>query len=112
MHEVSLCRQMIDILTEQSQCLQFTAIKVIYLELGELSCVDKSALQFAFLALADGTVVADAQLEFIDVPGKAYCADCQLEFHVKQLAEPCPQCQAFGTQILQGQEIKVKEIQV
>jgi hydrogenase nickel incorporation protein HypA/HybF len=112
MHEVSLCRQIIEILTEQSRRSQFTSIKVIYLELGELSCVDKSALQFAFLALAKDTVVADARLEFIDVPGKAYCAACQQAFHVKQLAEPCPRCQAFGAQIIQGQGIRVKEIQV
>jgi hydrogenase nickel incorporation protein HypA/HybF len=112
MHEVSLCRQIIDILTEQSRQSQFTSIKVVYLELGELSCVDKSALQFAFGALAKGTVAADARLEFIDVPGQAYCAACQQAFHVKQLAEPCPRCQAFSAQIIQGQDIRVKEIQV
>jgi hydrogenase nickel incorporation protein HypA/HybF len=78
MHEVSLCHNIIQILQQHFAEKIGITVKTIYLEVGCDSCVEKSALTFAFPMVAANSIAAKAQLSFIDIPGR--------EIQIKEVA--------------------------
>lgn len=112
MHELSLCRSLLNILTVHSAKLGFKHIKGIYLEIGMLAMVEKSALQFNFDILKKHTIAEQAFLIFIDIPGEAFCNFCQKKVKLTQYHEACPNCDQFSLTITRGLELRVKSLEV
>lgn len=77
MHELSLCKSIMEIIDAKSKENNFEKVKDIVIEIGGYSCVEKHALEFAFDVVAKGTVAENASITFIDV----------LESHDVQLKE-------------------------
>src|SRR5690554_6139227 len=50
MHELSLCRSLIDLLQQQAAVSHFSRVKQLWLEAGPLAAVEPEALKFAFTA--------------------------------------------------------------
>ena len=71
MHELTLCKSILDMVTKHAIENGINKIASIYLELGELAAVDKSALLFCFPIAAQKTIAEKAQLEIIDISGVA-----------------------------------------
>lgn len=112
MHELSLCRYLMSILTTHSAKLGFKHIKSINLEIGMLATVEKSALQFNFDILKKHTVAEHALLTFINIPGEAFCDFCQKKVTVTQYHEACPNCDQFSLTITSGFELRIKSLEV
>lgn len=112
MHELWLCNNILEIINQHVAGKLFKRIKKIYLEIGELAAVEKSALFFSFNVIAQGTIAKDAVLEIITIPGKARCDACQKMVKVSQYADSCPHCASFSLNILQGEELRVKSLEI
>lgn len=112
MHELSLCRRILEIVQEQYVHHQKKRIKVIYIELGELMAVEKSALLFSFPIIANGTVAEHALLQIIDIPGEAWCANCQKSVKVNHYFFSCKTCEKFSLTIIRGNEFRVKAMEI
>jgi hydrogenase nickel incorporation protein HypA/HybF len=69
LHELTLCRQIIKILTEQLVGKEISRVVAIHLDIGKEALIEKSALSFSFEVVAAGTLMAGARLEMHDVPG-------------------------------------------
>lgn len=111
MHELSLCQSILQV-AKKYVIFPHVAIKNIYLEVGVLATVEKTALQFNFDILKKGTVAEKAILHFIDVPGEATCDACHKAVEIKQYYQACPSCLQFALTITKGQELRIKSIEV
>jgi len=112
LHELSLCRMILEIVDEQVAKLNCTRVKTIYLELGELAAIDKAALLFGFEVVSQGTVAEKASLELIDVEGLGFCESCQKQVRLKRYHEGCTDCGQFALRIIQGEGLQFKSMEV
>jgi len=112
-HELSLTEGVVRILEEQSVANNFTRVKTVWLEIGELSHVDPESMAFCFEAVARGSTVASgARLEIVRAPGQAYCMDCGDTVRLMDRIDPCPRCGGFKLAVTGGEEMRVKELEV
>ncbi|NEP79074.1 MAG: hydrogenase maturation nickel metallochaperone HypA [Okeania sp. SIO3B3] len=59
-----------------------------------------------------GTVLEGAKLEIIKIPGLGKCRQCGAEFSLEQPFGICHICNSVELDIIQGQELKIKEMEV
>lgn len=113
MHEMSLTEGVVRILEEQAAQHGFAKVKTVWLEIGELSSVDPESMAFCFDAVTKGSAVADgARLEIVRIPGQAFCLGCGESVAVANRFDPCPKCGGFGLRVTQGEEMRIKELEV
>lgn len=112
MHEVSLCQSIIKQLQAAAEKENFTAVKTIWLELGVLPHVTEEALQFAFRAVAKATIAEDAQLTILSIPGKGQCGACGTQAVISERFDPCPICGQSPIALVEGDEMRIKDIEV
>lgn len=112
MHEMSLAQSVRQII-ESAACEQgFMRVKTVWLEIGRLSCVEAEAMRFCFSAAMQGSVAEDAHLEIVDTPGRGRCPACGHEAEIAQLYDPCAHCGSYGLQVIDGDAMRVKELEV
>lgn len=112
MHELSLCRSIIETIKAQSAQYISPTITAVYLEIGVLAAVEKSALQFNFDVLKKDTVAEHAVLHVTDIPGEGICDFCQITVKMEQYHESCPNCGRFTLVITKGQELRIKSMEI
>lgn len=112
MHELSLAENMVQIIEDAAVAQGFSRVKTVWMEIGQLSCVEKEALQFCFSAVVDGTVAQQATLEIIDVSGCGWCAQCDCEFGINTVYDGCPACGNYAIKVIRGDEMRIKELEV
>ena len=112
MHEMSLVEGVLQVVEEAARSQGFTRVKTVWLEIGQLACVEKEALQFCFDAVMRDSIAADARLEIIDVPGHGRCMQCNATMPIAALYEACPQCGGYQIEVTGGDGMRVKELEV
>ncbi|CAM2927834.1 hydrogenase maturation nickel metallochaperone HypA [Legionella worsleiensis] len=112
MHELWLCKSILELITQEARELKCKQVKTIVLELGQLSAVDLDSLTLCFKVIAQGSVAQNAELRVIDVPGEAECYSCHAKVPVKQYYDDCPKCGSHSLGILQGEELRIKSMVV
>lgn len=112
MHEMSLCAGIVSLLEEQARVHDYTRVKTVWLEVGELAAVEVEALRFGFDVVTRDTVAEGAELEIIDVPGAARCVPCGATVATHRRFDACPRCGSYQLQITAGEELRVKELEV
>lgn len=110
MHELTLCRNIVDIAV--SNVSGNRKIKKINLEVGKLALIDKQALLFSFDLVAQKTLAADATLSIIEIESKARCNVCHCVFALLQRYDACPRCNGHSLSILLGEELRIKSMEV
>jgi hydrogenase nickel incorporation protein HypA/HybF len=107
MHELSLASSVVQILSEEAQRHEMRRVTRYRLEVGLLRGVVPELL-FTCLGFASkGTAVEGAAVDLQEVPGRARCWDCSLEFAVDEIVFLCPRCERLGGEIIAGQELRV-----
>ncbi|MGB4599781.1 MAG: hydrogenase maturation nickel metallochaperone HypA [Trichlorobacter sp.] len=109
MHEMALTQGIVDICEQNAGGHPITTVVV---SIGALSGVVPEALEFCFEACSAGTLLEGARLRIELVPGRACCQECQSEQPMERLFDPCSQCGSFLMQIISGQDMRVREIEV
>lgn len=112
MHELSLCRSIIDIVNERVADKSCQRVKKITIETGQLAGIDESALRFGFDVVSKGTVAESAILEIMTIEGQAMCDTCQKIVPLKHYYDPCQTCGQFSLTMTQGDELRVKSMEV
>jgi hydrogenase nickel incorporation protein HypA/HybF len=107
MHELGIAQEVVALVADHAQ----GKVTRIVLEIGKLSAILPDAVRFCFDLCSEGTVVAGAQLDIIEVPGRARCRACLGEV---TLDRPFGRCACGGTDLewLTGDELRVKEYEV
>ena len=112
MHEMALCESVLKILETNARNQGYARVKTVWLEIGDLAGVDPEAMRFSFDAVTRSTLADHAALEIINVPGKAWCMPCACNVDVKQRFDACPKCGSYQLQVVGGDEMKVRELEV
>jgi hydrogenase nickel incorporation protein HypA/HybF len=111
MHEVSVAQRMLGIALSAAKQNGGGKVVAAKLLLGELTCVEPETLRFAFEIAARGTPAEGCRLEIVRVPARLRCRSCASE-HQGEMLDPCPVCQALGSEVLQGRELRLDSIDV
>ena len=112
MHELSLAGSVLEIAERRRKAAGASRITAIELEIGQLTCVEPLAMEFAMTALLPDTAARDALVDYHFTVGRARCTDCNEEFELDFPYDPCPACAGFGKDILAGEEMLVKSVTV
>ena len=112
MHELSLCQNIIEIV--QQQCAQHNVQKVtdLWLEVGALSCVEPSSLEFCFEMSAKGTPAENCRLHIVPVDALAWCWQCEKQVQIQANSQCCPDCGSVHLQRQSGDELRIKQMAV
>jgi hydrogenase nickel incorporation protein HypA/HybF len=110
MHELAIAQSILTIVLDVARQHGDLPVEVVRLRLGAYRQISPEALNFAFTALADGTVAADAVLEWEEIPVTIRCKDCGRAFTGDVLAWICPHCGALGGEMLGGNELEVATV--
>jgi hydrogenase nickel incorporation protein HypA/HybF len=108
MHELGISQEVVEIVLERAKGAK---VARVVLEIGKLAAVLPDALHFCFDLCTRDTDLAGAQLEIIELPGKARCLDCGKELTLEQ---PYGQCTCGNTILewLAGEELRIKELEL
>jgi hydrogenase nickel incorporation protein HypA/HybF len=112
MHEMSLCENIREVLEQQAKAQNFHTVKTVWLEIGKLSSVEPSALQFGFDVVMKGSLAESAKLEIIEVNGQAWCFQCLQNVKIEHRYDGCPLCGAYSLQVNDGEQMRIKELDV
>jgi hydrogenase nickel incorporation protein HypA/HybF len=111
-HEVGIAASILESVQAEARRrpdAQFVAVGV---RIGELSNVDKDALEFAFEALTRNTPLASLRLEVEWCPRRQKCLACEDEFEVREFDLSCPVCGADKTSCIGGTELDVAYLEL
>ncbi len=113
MHELSIAMEILDIVAKTASEHGFDRIKSVRLRVGDISGVEVDSLTFSFDAIkGDRKLTVDAELVVERVPLKVHCRTCDGEFTGEGQYLTCPSCNGFDTEMLQGDELSVVDIEV
>lgn len=112
MHELGITQSIVEIAERTAAKQQATKILSVTVEVGSLSGVVPEALEFCFEACTNGTLLEGAQLLIKRIPASARCRDCSREFPLEELLACCPDCGSAAGELLSGEELRVKELEI
>lgn len=112
MHEFSIATRVIEIAMEEIKAYPAARVETIELEVGTLSGVIFPALETAMEAAVKDTPFEHGQVKINRVQAKGRCKECNAEFKVNNLYDPCPSCNELGVMIISGKELKISSITV
>jgi len=110
MHELSIVMNIVETAEEQVKKNHAQGVESIALEIGTLAGVDEHALTFAWEVGVKNTVLEKASYTINRISGWAKCSNCDCEFEMKELYDPCPLCGEYLVHILRGKEMKIQSI--
>jgi hydrogenase nickel incorporation protein HypA/HybF len=112
MHEMSLCEGIRGIVEDQARTHHFARVNRLRIEIGRFAGVEKDALRFAFEVVMRGSPAEGAELELIELPGRALCYDCMAEKEIAHRLDPCPDCGGGKMMPQGGDEMRIKDMEV
>jgi hydrogenase nickel incorporation protein HypA/HybF len=112
MHEMSLAENMLQIIEDAAHQQGFTRVRTVWLEIGQLACVEQESLRFGFDVVARGSIAEHARLEIVEEAGQGWCEKCAQNFPLTALYEACPECGSYDIKVTGGDGMRVKELEV
>lgn len=112
MHELSVALGIVRIAENEATKAKAKKVDIIELEIGTLAGIEFDSLDFVWSSAVKGTVLENAKKKINVIKGKGVCLDCDSQFDITNIYDPCPNCKSFLKGILQGKELKVKALEV
>lgn len=112
MHEMSLCRNLLDQALVLAREYNAQGIKSINVTMGPLCAIDAHHLQETFSHASSGTMADKARLIINKVPMIVHCMDCQEESQVVPDRMICNHCGSQHTRLVGGSEIMLHDIEL
>lgn len=111
MHEFSIASSIVESLKSrfQEDKVQITEIN---LQVGKLTCLLAESLQFCFDSFRQYPLIKNAVLNVETISAFGFCKDCNEKFSMEALYSVCPKCQTPGMKIIQGNELKIKSVEI
>lgn len=112
MHEMALAESTLEIVVATARRSGAERVTAVRLEIGVLSQVEPEALRFCFDAVTRGSLAERARLEIVATPGAAWCMPCGETVALAALGQPCPHCGSYQLTVVQGEAMRVKDIEI
>ncbi|MFP4466642.1 MAG: hydrogenase maturation nickel metallochaperone HypA [Candidatus Goldiibacteriota bacterium] len=110
MHEISIAEEIKHIVFEKMKEQKMNKIYSVSLVFGEMTSVVPDALRFAFESVFSETPAEGAEIKIEMVKIKALCPECGKKSELKEFEFICPHCAGMKLEIIQGNEMIVKSI--
>lgn len=111
MHELSVAAEIVNIAEKASQTNKLQKVLVVNIVIGELTCIDETALRFALNPAAKGTSMENAKVHIERVKTIAECVNCKTCYKPSGFVMNCPSCKGLEANIIQGKELYVKSVE-
>ncbi len=108
MHELGLTQSIVAIVAEHAGGRKVTRVT---LEIGSLSAVMPDAIRFCFDVVTQGSALEGAELDILEIPGRARCRDCGCDVDLATVIHRCS-CGSQRLELLSGEELNIKSIDV
>ena len=113
MHELSIAIEILDIVEKEAIKNGAAVVRQVNLRVGDLSGVETESLTFSFDAVkGEKELTRDAVLAVKRLPVKIRCTPCDAVFNGTGHMVICPQCEGFDTELLQGEELEIADIEI
>lgn len=90
MHELSIATAAVEVCAERAAGARVLRVR---LEIGRLAAVLPDSLRFCFDVCTRGTELEGAELDILEIPGRAVCHACR---QTVDLSEPFGSCDCGG----------------
>ncbi len=113
MHEISIVAALVETVDEISKRENFTKVREIHVEVGALSGIEASCLEFCFSEVVRGSVLEGAQLSLDLIGLELRCQTCgQLSYPEDTAALFCEHCQSTAIEICKGRDFRIVDLEV
>ena len=112
MHEVGIASSILECVAAEAKKHPGAQLVSVCVRIGELSNVDKDALDFAFEALTRETELEHLKLVVEWCPRRQKCTACSEEFAVQDFELACPTCGSAQTTCISGTELDIAYIEL
>lgn len=109
MHELSVAQGIVEACSERADGARVLRVT---LEIGTLTCVLPESLRFCYGIVADGTPLANAELEIRRVPGRSRCRDCGADV---AMDDPLTSCGCGSVNLERprgGDQLRIKSMEI
>ncbi|MCK5014551.1 MAG: hydrogenase maturation nickel metallochaperone HypA [Candidatus Omnitrophica bacterium] len=110
MHELSIAMQLVEQIVGVAEANQLPRVDEVELQTGVLRRVIPEMMQAAFKEATGNSIADGAVLKITDIPAKARCDQCALEFEPEADNFLCPECQVANVTVLEGNVIILKSV--
>lgn len=112
MHELTIARNLIDIIADHASHRSAAGVSAIYLRLGELSGF-RRALYFCFDRVAKGTICEGAKLVVEEVSLAVHCDHCcEIKRPSGRYNFRCCDCGHPTPKVVEGREMQITAIEL
>jgi len=112
LHEIGIASSILECVEAEARRHPGAQITAVGVRIGELSNVDKDALDFAFDALTRDTPRQNLKLVVDWCPRRQKCLDCTEEFNVEELELSCPKCGSERSACIGGTELDIAYLEL
>jgi len=112
MHETAIVEGLMRILEQQAERHGVAGVSRVNLKVGRLRAVEPRQLVACFEMFAEGTRAEGAVLAIDEVPVRARCKACGMEFEVPRYRFECPGCGGGDVEVIAGQELYIESFEV
>lgn len=109
---MSLAESVLQIIEDAAHNQGFTRVRTVWLEIGQLACVEQESLRFCFDMVLSDSIAQQARLEIVEIAGRGWCSQCADNVPLAALYEACPNCGSYAVQVTDGDAMRVKELEV
>lgn len=120
MHELGMAMEIVEIVTKSLDGKKVKKVKEVEIDMGALHKISKEQMQDVFEMASKDTIVEGAKLKVKIKKGAIKCLSCgfsggvevEMEHHHDhQVHLHCPKCNETSLEILEGQDIDVRNIE-
>ncbi len=112
MHEMSIAQSIISIVDETLESEQYQVLREVVVEIGELVAVVPESLEFCYKVITENTKYQDSKLIINILPLMGKCRNCNAMSTVERFDFVCSNCQGRDLDIIQGQELNIRHLEV
>lgn len=112
MHELSLCRALIDKVEEIARDRRATAVLEVRLGIGPLAGVERRLLEEAYPLACAGTLAEGSRLACESTPVRVRCRSCGAETDALPNRLLCGACGDWRTDLVAGDELMLMSLEL
>lgn len=112
MHELSVCRALLEQVTAIAAEHGGAHVRSIVVRIGPLSGVEPALLHAAYDVARRETVARRARLDVQDDPVRVRCGDCEREHEASVTRLTCPVCGSGHTRLVSGDALLLESVEL
>ena len=113
MHELGIAFHIVSEIEKIAEANKVKQVKSVTLEIGEVSTVVPQYLQDVWKWACENksTHMKGCELKIVIVQAVSFCEGCKKTYSTKE-GRTCPHCGSTNTYLVQGNETRIKDIEV